>query len=361
MSRNKEDVHIISLRSKPENTNGLDADLKDIQEYTVNSEPWWRNIGYSSIPPAMTGGNASNLNSSEGHNGSESNDDQSLSSGTLNEEDANANKDSQATASSQLGNGLHYQNLQSVVSSMTRTHDGLSQSPQFELVSHSIACASNPYQDAYYSGMMAYGHQPLGYPHFVGMPRARMLLPLEVAQEAVYVNAKQYPGIIRRRQQRAKAEVEKKLIKSRKPYLHESRHQHAVRRERSSGGRFAKKSGDDASKNTSERKLNGSGPLRASHSGSSSGSEPFSSDPVETLKSSDAQKEARASQVHATFEAYGYANRNGHYQNHHGLQSSTYGLYLGENKDGDRSRENEDLDYPGRQLRKQAKTSSAHQ
>lgn len=91
------------MRSKPENTNGLDADLKDIQEYTVNSEPWWCNIGYSSIPSAMTGGNTSNLTSSEGHNGSESNDDQSLSSGRLNEEDADANKDSQATASSQLG------------------------------------------------------------------------------------------------------------------------------------------------------------------------------------------------------------------------------------------------------------------
>jgi nuclear transcription factor Y alpha len=52
------------------------------------------------MPPAMTGGNASN---SEGHNGSESNDDQSLSSGRLNEEDADATKDSQATASSQLG------------------------------------------------------------------------------------------------------------------------------------------------------------------------------------------------------------------------------------------------------------------
>jgi hypothetical protein len=34
---------------------------------------------------------------------------------------------------------------------------------------------------------------------------------------------------------------------------------------------------------------------------------------------------------------------------------------LGENKEGDRSRENEDEDHPGRQLRKQAKTSSAHQ
>ncbi|CAO2840251.1 unnamed protein product [Amaranthus hypochondriacus] len=92
------------------------------------------------------------------------------------------------------------------------------------------------FPDQHFSSVMStYGPQAM----MMGIMPSRVPLPLDLsAPEPIYVNAKQYHGILRRRQHRAKLEAQNKLAKNRKPYLHESRHQHALKRVRGSGGRF---------------------------------------------------------------------------------------------------------------------------
>nr|KYP73515.1 Nuclear transcription factor Y subunit A-1 [Cajanus cajan] len=318
------------MQSKSETENQLKSNSHSFTPNNAYSEPWWRGIQYNPVPQAMLGVNASNSSSLERLNGdSESSEDRSLSNNGLNEEDDNATKESQPTAPRKSGNyGQDHQAMQHSSSPAPSVHDDyLTEAPQLDLVGHSIVVSLCPHVIFYYYyfGMKrrCKDHSFMsGYAPFIGMPHARMALPLEMAQEPVYVNAKQYQGILRRRQARAKAELEKKLIKVRKyfyphpgmltsissqPYLHESRHQHAMRRARGNGGRFAKKTEVEASNHMNKENDKGSDPVPSSQSINSSGFEPLPSDCAETWNS-NVQQDARGSQVHERFEEHNYAD-----------------------------------------------------
>ncbi|KAL0728226.1 hypothetical protein Bca4012_024319 [Brassica carinata] len=245
-----------------ENEEEVNHHHQEADQQMMYADPWWKNnsFGGGGVLPQETP--PSNSNGSESNDApSPSEDDGAFNDGPC--------KDSQAATSSPPDNNGVEGN-----DPMHSMHDQHIVQPP-ELVGHYIACVPNPYQDAYYGGMMgAYGHhQPLGFRPYLGMPRERTALPLDMTQEPVYVNAKQYQGILRRRKARAKAELERKAINNRKPYLHESRHKHAMRRARASGGRFAKKSeAEDAAAAA------GRGRERGSETNSSGSEQPVETD-----------------------------------------------------------------------------------
>ncbi|XP_030924385.1 nuclear transcription factor Y subunit A-10-like isoform X2 [Quercus lobata] len=152
---------------------------------------------------------------------------------------------------------------------------------RFELgFSQPMIYAKYPYVD------QCYGVFPNCGPQISGRV---MLLPMNMATDdgPIYVNAKQYHGIIRRRQSRAKAVMENKLTRARKPYMHESRHLHAMRRPRGCGGRFLNTKNTNKEKSGTEVIKTGDGQL--SQGTGSQGSEVLQSDSDTFNSSKDAK------------------------------------------------------------------------
>ncbi|XP_064959625.1 nuclear transcription factor Y subunit A-1-like isoform X2 [Musa acuminata AAA Group] len=238
------------MESRPGGTNILDPSVQTAIPATISAQPWWCGPVFAAVntskSPAV-GTEAGQLR---------------LSHGLDDTGDVNKEADSMGTKPDG-GLGEKNKSLQPTSNAITSMMpEILSPHTQLEL-GQSITCATYPFADPYFAGLVApYGTQALVHPQIIGMPHPRMPLPLEMTEEPVYVNAKQYHGILRRRQSRAKAELEKKVIKVRKPYLHESRHLHAMRRARGCGGRFlnTKKTDDGAAKTETHEGLNPSSP-----------------------------------------------------------------------------------------------------
>uniref|UniRef100_A0A1D1YUY9 Nuclear transcription factor Y subunit n=2 Tax=Anthurium amnicola TaxID=1678845 RepID=A0A1D1YUY9_9ARAE len=259
------------MPSKSNNAKSVEPDARIVLPATVGSQPWGRGAGYNTVSSNVSHGSASEspqVDDLEGSEGAEGEEQSETENNIIEAEGVSKRIQNRATQTDE-SYGQEQQDPQPDSSAMPPVVADFGV-PQIQLdFDHPTIedCAPFPNSKTYYSGLLTpYGAHTLVHSQLTVMPHRRVPLPPEVAEEPVYVNAKQYHGIIRRRQSRAKAELEKNATKVRKPYLHESRHQHAMRRVRGSGGRFLNTKNADGFANSTGEKAESSGETQSSQS-----------------------------------------------------------------------------------------------
>ncbi|RVX09739.1 Nuclear transcription factor Y subunit A-1 [Vitis vinifera] len=200
------------MHKQTERKNQPESKADSNNPYSICSQPWWRGLGNDVISPDVLGESSPNSASAEHPNGGVGTIAIKSRAKVVTDNGNDPEKEMKITLASQSDGscGQEQKHPQQAVSMMPMTMAEYHLAPpsQLELVGHSIsntdgvtsktllqACASYPYSEPYYTGVIpAYGPQGLVQSQFLGVNVARMALPIEMAEEPVYVNAKQYHG-----------------------------------------------------------------------------------------------------------------------------------------------------------------------